>query len=240
MRNALLLFLIGLLALSVALCGCPKGDDAGGGAGPAPTKAGPAPTKAGGETPKPDTSGWVDYTCDEHGFRCQFPTKPYAEDPQAQQMDAGSMTSYAYRCEMENGNIAYGVQVIEVEDSMAEKIGKPEFLESQKDAIAKGFEGATVAKDEKTEAYGTTVYELELDVPKSAELPADLVYRARMFTVGTRWFQVIATHVKDLDKPEDAKKFFDSFELIADEGPESGSESGESPAVGLADEAGEG
>jgi hypothetical protein len=65
--------------------------------------------------------------------------------------------------------------------------------------------------------------EIAVELPESSGMPGGAMYRARLYLVGNRLYQVIYVALKDNDNPADYQKLFDSFQLDNPPAPASSS-----------------
>ncbi len=166
-----------------------------------------APTSNGSGTAAP-VDPWQTFSSKEGGFTLSLPGKP-KEQRQPVGTAGGSVTAIMYFTEV--GSTAFGVGYGDYPGSAA-NVDPQAVLKGARDGAAKNVNG-TVVSEKPIELAGHPGLEIAVETPASAKMPGGAMYRARIYLVGNRLYQVIYVALKKEEHAADYQKLFDSFHL---------------------------
>jgi hypothetical protein len=177
--------------------------------------AAPAPSGSGTAA---SVDQWQTFSSKEGGFTLSLPGKPQ-EQRQPVGTAAGSVNAIMYIAEV--GGTAFGVGYGDYPGS-AVNVDPQAVLKGARDGAAKNVNG-TVVTEKPIELAGYPGLEIVVETPASAKVPGGAMYRARLYLVGNRLYQVIYVALKKDDHPDEYQKLFDSFQLDKPPAPSSSS-----------------
>jgi hypothetical protein len=146
------------------------------------------------EEPK-DT--WVEFTSKEGGFSVLMPKKPTTR-----KQTAGSIEVHMFL--VEYPTVAYGV----LYNDLAGKVTDPEkALDDGRAGAVKSSRGVLLT-EKKISLDGHPGREIRIKTRDN------IIYTARIYVVGQRFYQTIVTVPEGMDISKPMKRFMDSFKLI--------------------------
>lgn len=181
----------------------------------APASSGEArPTAAPGDSAEPPATieasadDWITFTSDEGGFTLRLPAQP-KEQRRPIENEAGSTTAIMYITEV--GNTAFGAGFSDFPESAA-NTDPGMVLAGARDGAAKKVNG-TVVDEKAIEINGHPGMEVKVNIPAAASMPGGATYRARLYLVNNRLYQVIYVALKKDEVADEYQKLFASFQL---------------------------
>ena len=145
---------------------------------------------------------WQEFRCEDGRYRIRFPGRPKALE-RTENTSIGDVT-YTYQMVGE-GAFGYSVVCVKYPKNVEKDAGQN--LKRARDGAVKGLDGELVADKEIT-LDGHPGLEFVIRMKSGAW------YRSRIFTVGTRLFQIIHVGTKQDARSRETDEFFDSFKLI--------------------------
>jgi hypothetical protein len=169
---------------------------------------------------------WITFSSDEGGFSLLLPQQPQ-EQRQPVQTDVGTVEAIMYL--VEAGNTAFGAGFSDFPASTA--AADPDaVLAGARDGAANNVNG-TVVDEQPIELNGFPGLEIAVEIPAASSVPGGALYRAQLFLVNNRLYQVIYVAPKADEDPADYQKLFTSFQLTAVPVPNSSSSPASSSAL---------
>jgi hypothetical protein len=158
---------------------------------------------------------WITFTSNDGGFSLRLPAQP-KEQRQPVQTDAGPVEAIMYL--VEAGNTAFGAGFSDFPDSTAG--ADPEaVLAGARDGAANNVNG-TVVDERPIELNGFPGLEFAVEIPEASSVSGGARYRARLFLVNNRLYQVIYVAPTADESSADYQKLFDSFQLTRPPAPD--------------------
>ncbi len=163
---------------------------------------------SGGSGASTSVDEWQTFSSAEGGFTLLLPGNPQ-EQRQPVSTAAGSADAIMYITEV--GGTAFGVGYSDFPGSAA-KADPQAVLKGARDGAVKNVNG-TLVGEKPIELAGHPGLEIAVEMPAGAAVPGGAIYRAQLYLVGNRLYQVIYVALKKGDDPDDYQKLFDSFQL---------------------------
>jgi hypothetical protein len=159
-------------------------------------KAQPATTQiANGESQ--NSRNWKHYRYDADGFAAEFPA-----EPQAKEND--SKTGTRYFSQLENGNLAYFVEVALLPASLNKT--SQQIFDDYVQGAAKGVKGQVKSSSDVSLAGNPgREFTIENDT---------MVLRVRLYLVQRRLYQILVVGTRDLIAGAETERFQSSFQLL--------------------------
>lgn len=154
------------------------------------------------------SNSWQTFTSKEGGFTLLLPGEPQ-EHKQSVNTVAGSVDYIADITQV--GNSAFGAGYSDYPEN-AMQADPQTMLAGARDGAAKNING-TVTDQKPIELAGHPGLEITVEMPGSANAPGGGIFRAHLYLVGRRLYQVIYVTLKADENPADYQKLFDSFHL---------------------------
>ncbi|CAG0934853.1 hypothetical protein TFLX_03709 [Thermoflexales bacterium] len=180
---------------------------------------------SGGSGTATSVDEWQRFSSTEGGFSILLPARP-KEQRQPVNTAAGSVEAIMYIAEVKG--TAFGAGYSDFPTSALEADSQA-VLEGARDGAAKNING-TVLDEKPIELAGYPGLEIVIEMPAGAAVPGGAMYRAQLYLVGQRLYQVIYVALKADENPAEYQKLFDSFHL---DNPPTPSSSSSTSAAGL-------
>ena len=144
-----------------------------------------------------NSRNWKHYRYDADGFTAEFPT-----EPQAKEND--SKTGTRYFSQLENGNLAYFVEVALL----------PANLNKTSQQIFDDYSQGS-AKEVKGQVKAVSDVSLAGNPGREFTIENDtMVLRVRLYVVQRRLYQILVVGTKDLINSAETERFQNSFQLL--------------------------
>jgi hypothetical protein len=151
---------------------------------------------------------WQLFTSAEGGFSLLLPGKP-TEQKQPVETNTGTIDAVMYITEVDGTAYGAGFSDFPGETSA---VDPADVLAGARDGAVQNVNG-TVVDEKPIELSGYPGLEIAIELPADASAPDGAMYRARLYLIGNRLYQVIYVALKPADNPDDYQKLFDSFQL---------------------------
>lgn len=160
-------------------------------------------TVAVADDPKP-SSRWKEFKSEKGGFKVLMAAKPQHEDIETEN-EIGKSVLHMHTIFM--GRAMYAANYNDFSEKILE-IPLANFYDSSRDSAAANMQGKVVSeKDSKLGEHPGREFVIEVNGGKE-------LFRARVFLIKQRLFQVVVFGKKDLVTNKEADQFLDSFELL--------------------------
>ncbi|HWG49896.1 MAG TPA: hypothetical protein VN669_09405 [Candidatus Acidoferrales bacterium] len=144
-----------------------------------------------------NSRNWKHYRYDADGFTAEFPT-----EPQAKEND--SKTGTRYFSQLENGNLAYFVEVALLPANLNKT--SQQIFDDYRQGSAKAVKGQVKAVNDVSLAGNPgREFTIENDT---------MVLRVRLYVVQRRLYQILVVGTKDLINSAETERFQSSFQLL--------------------------
>jgi hypothetical protein len=152
-----------------------------------------------------ERADWKEFTCKEGGFQVLMPGTPKQADADTES-DFGPGVLHMNTVNLRT--TYYGAHYGDFPEGV-KKLPLKQVYDSSRDGAAGNMRGK-VASEKEIKLGDHPGREIQIDV-KGGELR----FRARVFLVGTRLYQVVAFGPKEAITSKEADKFFESFKLTS-------------------------
>lgn len=180
---------------------------------------------SGGSGAAPAVDEWQTFSSKEGNFTLLLPGQP-KEQRQPVSTAGGQVDAIMYITEV--GSTAFGAGYSDFPGN-ARQADPQAVLKGARDGAAKNVNG-TVIEEKSIELAGYPGLEIAVEVPAGVAVPGGALYRARIYLIGNRLYQVIYVALKKDYHPDEYQKLFDSFQLNNPPAPSSPSSTSSSHA----------